>query len=82
VVLLDQTELTAPTWYPSPQQPVWRIDSIAPRVDAWRDILVDDVICTSGGVCIERTTRMRARWSAYCNCYRFADALGRIWRVE
>lgn len=69
-------------WFPSASKPVWRVDSLAPKVDAWRDLLVDDVICTDNGVCLERTTRVRARWSAFCNCYRFADALNRIWVVE
>lgn len=69
-------------WFPSAAPPTWQLDSLAPRVDAWRDIIVQDVICTDTGVCIERSTRMRARWSALCNCYRFADALQRIWRVE
>jgi hypothetical protein len=82
VVVYDDTRDIGPRWFPTADQPKWRVDSLAPRVDAWRDIIVEDAICTDTGVCMERVTRMRARWSAYCNCYRFADAMGRVWRVE
>lgn len=82
VVYGDSREFGGDRWFPSADRPAWRVDSLAPKVDAWRDIFVGDVICTATGVCLERVTRMRARWSPYCNCYRFADALGRVWRVE
>ena len=77
-----QYERDLATWYPTADRPRWRVDSLAERVDAWRDLLVNDVVCNGTGACLERITRLRARWSAFCSCYLFADALQRIWRVE
>ena len=82
VVFRGNVEDNVGRWFLSAERPVWRVDTLAPKVDAWRDIIVEDVLCTYAGTCLERITRMRARWSPLCNCYRFADALGRIWRVE
>ena len=82
IVIQDYAPSSSLRWFPSINPPIWRIDSLAPRVDAWRDIVVDDVICSNSGACLDRSIRMRARWSAHCNCYLFADALNRIWRVE
>jgi hypothetical protein len=82
VVIYDDDVSPGSRWYPSASPPTWRIDSLAPKVDAWRDIIVQDTICTDTGVCLDRSTRMRARWNAVCNCYLFADALNRVWRVE
>lgn len=69
-------------WRATADRPSWHVDSLAPRVDAWRDIIVQDVICADTGLCLERSTRMRARWSAFCACYVFADGMNRVWRVE
>jgi len=83
VVLTEpQSPFARATWIPTADRPRWHVDSLAPRVDAWRDLIVADIVCDGAGTCIERRSRVRARWSAYCSCYLFADALNRVWRVE
>jgi hypothetical protein len=75
-------EYAVPRWWPTADRPHWRADPSAERVDAWRDLIVSDIVCTGSGVCLERESRVRARWAASCGCYLFADGLNRIWRVE
>lgn len=82
VISDDQQGRALPAWLPTADPPRWEIDSVAPRVDAWRDIIVYDTLCNALGTCIERRSRLRARWNAFCSCYLFGDALGRAWRVE
>jgi hypothetical protein len=69
-------------WYPTVDRPRWRIDSSLAPVQAWRDVIVADVVCDGNGVCLERESRVRAPWVAACRCYQFADALGRRYIVE
>jgi hypothetical protein len=69
-------------WTPTAQRPRWTQDSSVVPVQAWRDLIVTDVVCTPAGVCRDRQQRVRARWIAGCACYAFADALNRIWKVE
>lgn len=69
-------------WYPTVDRPRWRVDSTLAPVQAWRDIIVADVVCDGNGVCLERESRIRAPWVAACRCYQFADALGRRYIVE
>lgn len=69
-------------WYPTVERPRWRIDSALAPVQAWRDVIVADVVCDGNGVCLERESRIRAPWVAACRCYQFADALGRRYIVE
>lgn len=70
------------TWYPAPNRPRWRIDTRLSPVQAWRDLIVTDVVCDGNGTCMEREQRARAPWVATCRCYMFTDALGRRWEVE
>ena len=70
------------TWYPAPNNPHWRIDTRLSPVQAWRDLIVTDVVCDGMGTCMEREQRVRAPWVAPCRCYMFTDALGRRWEVE
>ncbi len=69
-------------WTPTAQRPRWVQDSSVVPVQAWRDLIVTDVVCNPAGACRDRQQRVRARWIAACACYAFADALSRIWRVE
>jgi hypothetical protein len=72
----------SPYWTPTAQRPRWRQDSSVAPVQAWRDLIVTDVVCNPSATCLERHQRVRARWIAGCACYAFADALSRVWRVE
>ncbi len=69
-------------WVPTAERPRWVRDSTAEPVQAWRDLIVTDVVCNNGGTCLERRQPIRARWIARCACYAFADGWNRIWRVE
>lgn len=69
-------------WTPTAERPRWVRDASVRPVDAWRDLIVTDVVCDPAGDCRERQQRLRARWIAGCRCYAFADGWGRIWRVE
>ncbi len=69
-------------WTPTAERPRWTQDSSVAPVQAWRDLIVTDVVCNPAATCLERHQRVRARWIAGCACYAFADALNRIWRVE
>ena len=69
------------TWLPTGDRPRWRVDSSLTRVQAWRDLLVNDVVCDGVGTCMERERRIRAPWVPVCRCYLFTDALGRRWEV-
>ena len=69
-------------WIPTTDKPRWRRDPTLADVQAWRDLIVNDVVCDGYGTCIEREQRVRAYWVAVCRCYLFADALGRRWLVE
>lgn len=71
----------APAWYPTGDKPRWRVDSSLVPVQAWRDLIVNDVVCDGYGTCMEREQRVRAPWIAACRCYLFTDALGRRWEV-
>lgn len=71
-----------PYWTPTAQRPRWKQDSSVVPVQAWRDLIVTDMVCNPAGVCRDRLQRVRARWIAACACYAFADALNRVWRVE
>lgn len=71
----------APAWMPSYVPPRWVADSTAPSSPLWRDLIVTEVWCSVAGACLERPRRLRARWIARCDCYAFADAWNRIWRV-
>lgn len=75
---------TAPrvTWTPTAERPRWVRDSSLVPVQAWRDLIVSDVVCNHAGTCLERHQRVRARWLATCACYAFADGWHRVWRVE
>lgn len=73
---------TWPSWTPSAERPRWIYDASVTRVDAWRDLIVTDVVCNGAGTCLERRQRVRARWIAGCACYAFADGWSRVWRVE
>lgn len=70
------------TWTPTAERPRWVRDSSVTPVQAWRDLIVSDVVCNSAGTCLERRQRIRARWLAACACYAFADGWNRVWRVE
>ena len=84
VVTRDQSadEAWAPAvrWVATGDRPRWRRDSSVTPVDAWRDLIVSDVVCNGAGVCRERQQRIRARWIPSCGCYAFADAWNRLWR--
>jgi hypothetical protein len=69
-------------WSPTSDKPRWRRDPSLSVVDAWRDLIVSDVVCNAVGTCIDRTQRVRAPWMARCGCYALTDALNRVWRVE
>lgn len=71
----------ARAWYPTGDTPRWRVDSTLVPVQAWRDLIVNDVVCDGAGTCMEREQRVRAPWVATCRCYLFTDALGRRWEV-
>ncbi len=73
---------TAPSWMPSYAPPRWVLDSTAPASPLWRELIVTEVWCSVAGACLERPQRVRARWIARCDCYAFADAWNRIWRVS
>lgn len=70
------------TWIPTSERPRWVVDSAQTPVQAWRDLIVTDVVCNNAGTCLDRQQRVRARWIARCDCYAFADGWNRIWRVE
>jgi hypothetical protein len=70
------------SWYPAPNKPRWRIDTRLTPVQAWRDLIVTDVICNGAGTCMEREQGVRAPWVAPCRCYMFTDGLGRRWEIE
>jgi hypothetical protein len=73
----------AVVWTPTADAPHWRRDEAVRQVDAWRDLIVTDVVCSSvTGSCRERQQRVRAPWIARCGCYAFADGWNRRWRVE
>ena len=69
-------------WMPTTEPPRWTRDSTLAQVQAWRDLIVTDVMCSGLGECVERRQRVRARWVAGCRCYAFADGWNRIWRVD
>ncbi len=69
-------------WTPTAERPRWVRDSSVAPVQAWRDLIVSDVVCNPVAVCLERQQRVRAPWIAACGCYAFADGLNRIWRVD
>ena len=73
---------TPAMWTPTAERPRWVQDSSVAPVQAWRDLIVTDVVCNRAATCVERRQRVRARWVANCACYAFADAWNRIWRVE
>lgn len=70
------------TWTPTAEAPRWRRDDRVRQVDAWRDLIVSDVVCSAAGVCRPREQRVRAPWLPRCGCYAFADGWNRLWRVE
>ena len=69
-------------WIPTAERPRWTRDSTVSPVQAWRDLIVTDVVCNGAGRCLERRQRIRAPWIARCSCYAFADGWNRIWRAE
>lgn len=69
-------------WWPSGDPPRWQVDTSVSRVDAWRDLVVTDVVCNGAGTCQPRQQRVRAPWMAACRCYAFTDGWNRLWRVE
>lgn len=77
-----QDEPSGRLWTPTVDKPRWRVDSTERPVQAWRDLVVTDVVCTPDGDCVQRERKTRAPWVAACRCYAFRDALGRAWRVE
>ncbi len=70
------------TWFPTSDRPRWRVDFSLTPVQAWRDLIVTDVVCDGYGACMERDQRVRAPWVPVCRCYLFTDALGRRWEIE
>ena len=78
------TEYTAPRqiWTPTAERPRWVIDTTVVPVQAWRDVIVTDVVCDNYAYCVDRVRRVKARWMNTCACYAFADGWGRVWRVE
>ncbi|MEQ1690693.1 MAG: hypothetical protein ABMA00_05370 [Gemmatimonas sp.] len=78
----EKRSLPLAAWTPTAERPRWVRDASVRPVDAWRDLIVTDVVCDPAGDCRERQQRLRARWIAGCRCYAFADGWGRIWRVE
>jgi len=73
---------TRAAWIPTAQRPQWTRDTSTTTVEAWRDLIVTDVVCNWAATCVERQQRIRAPWIATCRCYAFADGWNRIWRVE
>ncbi len=71
-----------PRWIPTADAPQWRRDPRVRPVDAWRDLIVTDVVCNSNGACRQRELPVRAPWIARCGCYAFYDGWSRLWRVE
>lgn len=69
-------------WTPTAERPRWVVDSSVAPVQAWRDLIVTDVVCNRAATCVERRQRVRARWVATCRCYAFADGLGRVWKTR
>lgn len=82
MVPLSPLEATPPAFYPTLQPPTWRIVPEDHPVQAWRLVVVDDVVCNPAGYCAPVTTRLQARWVPSLRGYAFRDRLGRIWRVE
>lgn len=76
------TRSVRPTWFPTVDRPRWRRDDRVTPVQAWVDLIVNDIVCDGYGTCMERESRARAPWVAACRCYVFTDALGRRWEVE
>ena len=76
------TRSSEPRWFPTVDKPRWRRDPSVRPVQAWVDLIVNDVVCDGYGTCIERETRARAPWVAVCRCYIFTDAIGRRWEIE
>lgn len=86
-VASDRVELNGRTggfagWLPTPAKPQWTRDTTVTPVEAWRDLIVTDVVCNGAGLCVERQQRIRARWIASYGCYAFFDGWNRLWRVE
>jgi hypothetical protein len=83
-VVIDPAERAPlrPQWTPTYEKPTWVRDSTAEPSVMWRSLIVRDVVCNLAGSCTPRTSRVRAGWIARCDCYAFADGLGRIWMVE
>ncbi|MBL0172896.1 MAG: hypothetical protein IPP90_19755 [Gemmatimonadaceae bacterium] len=77
-----RSDLPMPTWLPTAERPRWIPDPRVTPVQAWRDLLVTDVVCNGLGTCLERQQAIRARWIGGCRCYAFADGWNRVWRVE
>lgn len=71
-----------PNWLPTYDKPTWTRDTTAEPSALWRTLIVRDVVCNFAGSCVPRTSRVRASWIARCDCYAFADGLGRVWMVE
>jgi len=71
-----------PTWFPTGDKPRWRRDTTLAPVQAWIDLIVNDVVCDGYGTCIQRESRARAPWVPVCRCYLLTDALGRRWEIE
>lgn len=59
----------------------WARDTTLSKVQAWRDIIVDEEVCGQAG-CHQRSVRVRAPWVGACRCYGFRDGSGRFWTVE
>jgi hypothetical protein len=78
----DASRAFSVRWTPTGDRPVWRRDPSVTPVDAWRDLIVTDVVCNGFGACVNREQRVRARWMATCGCYAFADGWNRVWRVD
>ena len=69
-------------WTLTADAPHWQRDPRVRPVDAWRDLIVTDVVCSTLGECRQRQRAVRAPWVARCGCYAFADGWNRWWRVE
>lgn len=84
VIYYDERVVTRsaePRWFPTVDKPRWRRDTSVRPVQAWVDLLVNDVVCDGYGTCMERESRARAPWVAPCRCYIFTDAIGRRWEI-
>ena len=79
---VSPTVVSEPSFYPTMQPPKWRLVAEEHPVQAWRVIEVEDVVCSTAGVCSSVLTRMIARWAPMLGAYAFVDRVGRIWRVE